>query len=130
MANNTKNKTMTTSFTNSKQISKQIRLLTTTALFAALITIFTAYIGHVPVGTNGGYIKDVIFSKNGFAPHVASGSESTYYCDGLWYNNEITDFAMFGGDLRSASLCGSLHVDLNTTSSYAFWHIGASSSYK
>ena len=52
MANNTKNKTMTTSFTN----SKQIRLLTTTALFAALITIFTAYIGHVPVGTNGGYI--------------------------------------------------------------------------
>ena len=56
MANNTKNKTMTTSFTNSKQISKQIRLLTTTALFAALITIFTAYIGHVPVGTNGGYI--------------------------------------------------------------------------
>ena len=58
MANNTKNKTMTTSFTNNKQISKQIRLLTTTALFAALITIFTAYIGHVPVGTNGGYIPD------------------------------------------------------------------------
>ena len=56
MANNTKNKTMTTAFSNSKQLSKQIRLLTTTALFAALITIFTTYIGHVPVGTNGGYI--------------------------------------------------------------------------
>jgi uncharacterized repeat protein (TIGR04002 family) len=27
-----------------------------TGLFAALITIFTAYIGHVPVGVNGGYI--------------------------------------------------------------------------
>ena len=27
-----------------------------TGLFAALITIFTAYIGHVPVGVNGGDI--------------------------------------------------------------------------
>lgn len=27
-----------------------------TGLFAALITIFTAYIGHIPVGVNGGYI--------------------------------------------------------------------------
>ena len=25
-------------------------------LFAALITIFTAYIGHVPIGVNGGYV--------------------------------------------------------------------------
>lgn len=30
--------------------------LTITGIFAALITIFTAYIGHVPVGINGGYI--------------------------------------------------------------------------
>ena len=30
--------------------------LTLTGIFAALITIFTAYIGHVPVGINGGYI--------------------------------------------------------------------------
>lgn len=35
---------------------KSIRLLTTTALFAALITIMTAYIFHIPVGVNGGYI--------------------------------------------------------------------------
>lgn len=35
---------------------KSIRLLTTTALFAALITIMTAYIFHIPVGLNGGYI--------------------------------------------------------------------------
>lgn len=30
--------------------------LTITGIFAALITIFTAYIGHVPVGISGGYI--------------------------------------------------------------------------
>ena len=27
-----------------------------TGVFAALITIFTAYIGHIPVGANGGYV--------------------------------------------------------------------------
>lgn len=31
-------------------------LLTTTGLFAALITICTAYICHIPYGVNGGYI--------------------------------------------------------------------------
>ena len=30
--------------------------LTLSGVFAALITIFTAYIGHSPVGVNGGYI--------------------------------------------------------------------------
>ena len=34
----------------------KIHNLTLTGVFAALITIFTAYIGHVPVGVNGGYI--------------------------------------------------------------------------
>ena len=35
---------------------KQIRYLAYTAVFASLITVFTAYFVHVPVGTNGGYI--------------------------------------------------------------------------
>ncbi len=30
--------------------------LALTGIFAALITIFTAYIGHFPVGVNGGYV--------------------------------------------------------------------------
>ena len=34
--------------------SQKLRFLTFTALFAALITILTAYIGHIPIGT--GYI--------------------------------------------------------------------------
>ena len=83
-----------------------------------------------PSGTSGGYIKDIIFTKDGFAPSVASGSESTYYCDGLWYNNEITAFALFGGDLGVGRLCGSLCVHLDRTPSIAWLSFGASSSYK
>ena len=91
---------------------------------------YKTIISVAPSGTSGGYIKDVIFTKDGFAPHVASGSESTYYCDGLWYNNEITAFALFGGRLSLGCLCGSLSVTLDDAPSDAFWYIGASSSYK
>ena len=83
-----------------------------------------------PSGTSGGYIKDIIFTNDGFAPHVASGSESTYYCDGLWYNNEITSFALFGGTLYCGRHCGSLCVNLPYAPSAADWRFGASSSYK
>ena len=83
-----------------------------------------------PSGTSGGYIKDIIFTNDGFAPSVASGSESTYYCDGLWYNNEITSFARFGGLLSDGRLCGSLYVTLSGAPSAADWSIGASASYK
>ncbi len=37
-------------------INPKTRLMVLTALLAALTTIFTAYIFHVPVGVNGGYI--------------------------------------------------------------------------
>ncbi len=35
---------------------RQVPLLTVTGLFAAMVTIMTAYIFHIPYGTNGGYI--------------------------------------------------------------------------
>ena len=38
------------------QTGTGIRRLTVTAVFAALITLFTAYIFHVPVGMNSGYV--------------------------------------------------------------------------
>ena len=37
-------------------MSRRIKNLTTAAIMATLIMIMTAYICHVPVGTNGGYI--------------------------------------------------------------------------
>lgn len=36
--------------------NKPVTLLTTTGLFAAMITLMTAYICHIPYGANGGYI--------------------------------------------------------------------------
>lgn len=45
--------TKTTVKTTNRQ---QIRLLTSTAIFAAMITVMTAYICHIPTGINGGYI--------------------------------------------------------------------------
>ena len=35
-------------------MNSQVKKLTFTALMAAMITIFTAYICHIPVGQNGG----------------------------------------------------------------------------
>ncbi|MCR4793300.1 MAG: TIGR04002 family protein [Lachnospiraceae bacterium] len=35
---------------------RKLKNLTLTGLMAALITLFTAYIAHIPVGVNGGYI--------------------------------------------------------------------------
>lgn len=37
-------------------ISKQTHLISYTAVFAAMITVMTAYVGHIPYGMNGGYI--------------------------------------------------------------------------
>jgi uncharacterized repeat protein (TIGR04002 family) len=39
-----------------KKTDSRIYNITLTGIFAALITIFTAYIGHIPVGAHGGYV--------------------------------------------------------------------------
>jgi uncharacterized repeat protein (TIGR04002 family) len=52
MSNNTK----TTTVKSNAISGQQVRLLTSTAIFAAMITLMTAYICHIPDGINGGYI--------------------------------------------------------------------------
>lgn len=47
--------TQTISKTTGKQTTK-VKYLTITGLMAAMITLMTAYICHIPVGANGGYI--------------------------------------------------------------------------
>lgn len=50
---------MSSTTTNTKTHSvshKKLLYLTTTALFAALVCVTTAYIFHIPVGANGGYV--------------------------------------------------------------------------
>lgn len=59
-----------------------------------------------PIGTNGGYVSKVLFNENGLIPTTANGSQTTYYCDGLWFNNSQVDYALVGGASSNASRVG------------------------
>ena len=63
--------------------------------------------GLTPSGTSGGYCSRMEMASDiGRIPTVASGSETTYECDGLWFNNTIVAVALFGGDRGHGSGCG------------------------
>ena len=63
--------------------------------------------GLTPSGTSGGYCSRMEMASDiGRIPTVASGSETTYECDGLWFNNTIVAVALFGGLRGSGSGCG------------------------
>ena len=47
---------MNTIISNKTNTSARTKYLTLTCLLAACITVMTAYIFHIPIGTNGGYI--------------------------------------------------------------------------
>lgn len=63
--------------------------------------------GLTPSGTSGGYCSRMEMASDiGRIPTVASGSETTYECDGLWFNNTIVAVALFGGARGLGSRCG------------------------
>lgn len=62
--------------------------------------------GITPLGTSGGFINKMEMTDGGQIPSVASGSETTFECDGFWFNNEQVDVALFGGSRGNASRCG------------------------
>ena len=86
--------------------------------------------GATPTGTSGGYISKWKYSKEGFVPYTASGSDSTYVADGLWFNNSQNNYALAGGDSASGLRCGALYASLSTAASVAYWAHGAALSYK
>ena len=86
--------------------------------------------GATPSGTNGGYISKMLITDNGLIPTIASGSATTYYCDGLWFNNSQVDYAYVGGDSGNASLVGAFYSNLNHTASFAYVVLGAALSCK
>ncbi len=86
--------------------------------------------GSTPSGTSSGYISKMLITDNGLMPTIASGSATTYYCDGLWFNNSQVDYAFVGGGSAAASLVGALCSSLNDASSAANWFFGASLSCK
>ena len=56
MMNNNRNRTVLPGVTQKRTWSGQLGMLTLTGIFTALIIIFTAFIGHIPYGVNGGYV--------------------------------------------------------------------------
>ena len=77
-----------------------------------------------------GYISSMMFNQYGMFALVANGSEATYYCDKLWYNNNQTNFALFGGRWGYYRDVGTLNCALHSPSSGTNTHIGASLSCK
>lgn len=83
-----------------------------------------------PSGTSGGYISKMLITDNGLIPTIASGSATTYYCDGLRFNNSQVDYACVGGASDNASRVGTLYSSLSYTSSLADYAIAVALSCK
>lgn len=93
----------------------------------------TGYIeipNSTPSGTSGGYIKDMLYTALGMFPTLITGSSSTYYPDGCWFNIATITLAFFGGALYGSRSCGALSENLNYVDGSAWWGIGSSLSYK
>ena len=92
----------------------------------------TGYVatGIVPSGTSGGFIDtESVTDTAGFIPKTANGSETTYICDGLWFNNGQVDYALVGGGWSNAGGCGARYVNLNNLASNTNANIGSRQSY-
>ena len=87
-------------------------------------------IGCTPSGTSGGYISKMTVTKNGLIPTTASGSATTYYTDGLLFDNSQVDYAVVGGVSCDGLLVGALYSHLGDLSSNASWSVGAAVSCK
>lgn len=80
----------------------------------------TGYIelsGATMAGTNGGFISEMLFTEYGMFPIKMSGSATTHYTDGGWFNNGQTDYACVGGGWNSSDRVGALCVDLSSLAS-------------
>lgn len=92
--------------------------------------------GYISIGgathssTNGGYISKMLITDNGLIPTIASGSATTYYCDGLWFNNSQVDYACVSGNSSHAYRVGAFCSYLNGTASDTSATIGADLSCK
>lgn len=93
----------------------------------------TGYIeipNSTPSGTSSGYIKDMLYTALGMFPTSITGSSSTYYPDGCWFNIATIAFALVGGALYTSRPCGAFSVSLTDVAGSVGWNIGASLSYK
>ncbi len=88
------------------------------------------FTGPTVPSVSGTYINAMTFLAGLMIPKTASGSSTTYYCDGLWTNNSQVDYASRGGSSSSDGLVGAFALVLNGLSSSTDWTIGAAPSCK
>lgn len=91
---------------------------------------YKTVVNCTPGGTSGGYVSGVVCTEDGVFLKTASGSESTYMCDGLWFNNSGASYMLVGGTCGDRALCGAFYGDLYCALSAAGWSIGAALSCK
>lgn len=92
---------------------------------------YHAIANGTPDGTSGGYTNKMIFHEiGGMIPKTSSGSETTHYTDGNWFNNAQVDYAVVGGDCSCGLPCGALCSCVITLASNAAWSVGATLSCK
>ena len=92
----------------------------------------TGYIsvGLTPGGSSGGYISSATLTAYGLIPQTASGSNTTYECDGWWFNNGQINYALVGGPCMDGALCGAFCSEVYSVASCSWWGIGCCLSYK
>lgn len=86
--------------------------------------------GITPGGTSGGYINITDYSNGMSLPKTASGSPSTYYCDGLWFDNSIVVAACHGSSCSAGAHCGVFCLTVRYATSAVNRHIGTALSFK
>ena len=88
-----------------KNRNRKIYNLTLTGIFAALITIFTAYIGHIPVGANGGYVHfgdTIIYLAATILPMpyaMAAGAIGGYFLINPFFTEILRSYGIRSADL-------------------------------
>lgn len=81
-------------------------------------------------GASGGYISAMTYTSTAVVPKTVSGSDSTYYADGCWFDPNNTYYAVCGGSWSNGSLVGAFYDYLDGTVSNASASIGAALSCK
>lgn len=76
-------------------------------------------------GTSGGYCSVTKMTENGRLPVTMSGSETTYTCDGGWFNASQVDYALVGGHCDGGLHVGASAVRLHNLVSASGWDFGA-----
>lgn len=86
--------------------------------------------GVTPTGSSGGYINKMDYSVGSNIPSTASGSETTYFCDVMYFSNSDIRYAFLGGVCHNGVGAGAFFFGLSNAASSAGWVRGAALSYK